>query len=180
MRASDRDRLATVRVLRGQVRDGRLSEVTFVRRLVAAVDARRRHELDRLVADLPAPGAWRRRLTRWFNRRRTVRPVQDVRELSFPPVPGQYVIGRSEQVDLHLDFSSVSRRHALMAFVDGGWMITDLGSRNGTWLNGWRLPGPAPVLAGDVVDIGCCRFVVVDRLSRIEATPRLPSIAFPT
>jgi hypothetical protein len=184
MRASDRDRMATARALRGQVREGRLSEITFVRRLTAAFDARRRHELDRLVDDLPARVPWRRVWDRWRGRFRRLqpefRPVQRMMELSFPPVPGQYVIGRAEQVDLHLDYSSVSRRHALLAFVDGGWMITDLGSRNGTWLNGWRLPGPAPVLAGDMLDIGCCRFVVVDRLSRLEVTPPLSSVAFRT
>jgi hypothetical protein len=182
MRASDRDRMATARALRGQVRDGRLSEITFVRRLTAAFDARRQQELDRLVDDLPARASWRRTWDRWLGRLRRMqpelRPVQRMMELSFPPVPGQYVIGRAEQVDLHLDYSSVSRRHALLAFVDGGWVITDLGSRNGTWLNGWRLPGPAPVLAGDMLDVGCCRFVVVDRLSRLEVTPRLPSVAF--
>jgi hypothetical protein len=36
--------------------------------------------------------------------------------------------------------------HALLAYVDSAWMITDLGSRNGTWLNGWRRPGTVPLL----------------------------------
>src|SRR4051794_31713633 len=98
VRASNRDRLATVRALRGQVRDGRLSENTFVRRLTAAIDAGRRHELDGLVADLPVRSArwgrcrgWLRRLDRF---RPSVHPVRRIMELSFPPVPGQYVIGR--------------------------------------------------------------------------------------
>lgn len=54
MRASDRERQATVRALRGQLRNGRLSDVTFVRRMMTALDARRRTELDYLVADLPS------------------------------------------------------------------------------------------------------------------------------
>jgi hypothetical protein len=171
MRASDRERQETVRALRGQLRQGRLSDVTFVRRLFLALDARRRTELDVLVADLPAPPSARSslvslyhgltalvaRLIPWRIARRSVR---EPAELALPPVPGEYVIGRSDEVDLRLDDISVSRRHALIAPGDGGWVITDLGSRNGTWLNGWRLPGPAPVRPGDLLDFGSCRFVI--------------------
>ncbi len=101
-------------------------------------------------------------------------------ELTYPRVRGYYVIGRAYDADLHVDFASVSRRHALLAYVDGGWVIADLGSRNGTWLNGWRLPGAAPLLPGDLLDIGGCRFrIVVDRLSGLDTTPSLPEIARP-
>jgi hypothetical protein len=184
MRASDRERQATVRALRGELRNGRLSDVTFVRRMMTALDARRRNELDNLVADLPSPVRRLRRRLRAFldglaARGPASRSGPQVTELAYPRVPGQYVIGRADDVDLHLDFASVSRRHALLAYVDSGWMITDLGSRNGTWLNGWRLPGAAPLLPGDLLDIGCCRFLVVDRLSGLDITPRLPEIASP-
>jgi hypothetical protein len=173
-RASDRERQGTVRALRGQLREGRLSDVTFVRRLFLALDARHRTELDALVADLPGrPLAHRRlillyqRLTALVSRlirlRIAPRSASETSELALPPVPGEYVIGRSDDVDLHLDDISVSRRHALIAHVGGGWVLTDLGSRNGTWLNGWRLPGPAPVSPGDLVDLGSLRFVVVDK-----------------
>jgi hypothetical protein len=181
LRASDRERRATVRALRDQLRDGRLSDVTFVRRLFLALDARRRTDLDRLMADLPPRRPFQQRLAPlygWlapFYRRTkdalaglatprlTTRRAPAFCELALPPVPGQYLIGRSEDVDLRLDDISVSRRHALISFVDGGWILTDLGSRNGTWINGWRLPGPAPVGAGDLLDVGSCRFLLVDR-----------------
>jgi hypothetical protein len=186
MRASDRERQATVRALREQVRSGRLSDVTFVRRMMTALDARRRNELDNLVADLPSRSLariLRRRLSAfvdgfaaWGARTRS---GPQVAELTYPRVPGYYVIGRAYDVDLHLDFASVSRRHALLAYVDGGWVIADLGSRNGTWLNGWRLPGAAPLLPGDLLDIGGYRFRMVDRLSGLDTTPRLPEIAGP-
>jgi hypothetical protein len=174
MRASDRERQQTVRALGGQLRDGRLSDVTFVRRLVLALDARRRTELDHLMADLPGRMPVRRRLGSLYQRLMaeldrlippwTARPpVPAISELALPPVPGKYVIGRADDVDLCLDDISVSRRHALVAYLDGGWVVTDLGSRNGTWLNGWRLPGPAPIGPGDRLDLGSCRFVVVDK-----------------
>jgi hypothetical protein len=181
LRASDRERRATVQALRDQLRDGRLSDVTFVRRLFLALDARRRTDLDRLMADLPPRRPFQQRLAPlygwldpFYRRTRaalavlttprlTTRRAPAFCELALPPVPGQYLIGRSEDVDLRLDDISVSRRHALISFVDGGWILTDLGSRNGTWINGWRLPGPAPVSAGDLLDVGSCRFLLVDR-----------------
>ncbi|MGC9669495.1 FHA domain-containing protein [Planosporangium sp. 12N6] len=170
MRASNRERQRVVRALRGQLREGRLSDVTFVRRLFLALDARRRTELDRLVSDLPSRRPPRMRLAAPYARL-TTRLARvfarwsagQSRELALPPVPGTYVIGRSQDVDLHLDDISVSRHHARMAYLDGAWVIADLGSRNGTWLNGWRLPGPAMVRPGDLLDLGSCRFVVVDR-----------------
>jgi len=183
MRASDRERQATVRALRNQVRSGRLSDVTFVRRMMTALDARRRNELDNLVADLPSRSparTLRRRLSAFAAWGARSRSGPQVIDLMYPRVPGYYVIGRGDDVDLHLDFASVSRRHALLAYVDGGWKIADLGSRNGTWLNGWRLPGAAPLLPGDELDIGGCRFrIVVDRLSGLDTTPSFPEIAGP-
>jgi FHA domain/Domain of unknown function (DUF1707) len=175
MRASDRERRATVRALRGQMSDGRLSELTFVRRLDMALQARRQNELDALVADLPVRRHWRRRLADLLAApverlipallRLTTgqRSAREVVQLSLPPIPGQYVIGRSDEVDMCVDHISVSRRHAVLAYLDGEWVLADLGSRNGTWVNGWRLPGPAPIQVGDLVELGSRRFVVVDR-----------------
>jgi len=175
MRASDRERQATVRALRGQMSDGRLSELTFVRRLDMALQARRQNELNALVADLPVRRSWRRRLvdlltspiarlipalTRLVARGRE---AHEVVQLALPPVPGQYVIGRCDEVDMCIDHISVSRRHAVLTHLDGAWVLSDLGSRNGTWVNGWRLPGPAPIEVGDLVELGSRRFVVVDR-----------------
>jgi hypothetical protein len=179
VRASNRERQWTVRALGGQLREGRLSEVTFIRRLRLALDARRRSELDDLMSDLPRRKPLHQRLLPVYHRLTTLiidlvprslrqRRAGELCQLALPPVPGRYVIGRSEDVDLRLDDISVSRRHAQMAFLDGGWILTDLGSRNGTWLNGWRLPGPAPVSPGDLLDVGNCRFVVVDRRAGID------------
>jgi hypothetical protein len=190
-RASDRERKATVRVLRGQMREGRLSDRTFVRRLALALDARRRGELDQLVADLPSRSPLRRlapAYRRLITLLRGIGPARlswpparrpgtgEIRELALPPVPGRYIIGRSDDVDLRLDDLSVSRHHAVLAHVDGGWVLSDLGSRNGTWLNGWRLPAPAPVVAGDLLDIACCRFRIVDRHAAHGVTRRLVAV----
>jgi pSer/pThr/pTyr-binding forkhead associated (FHA) protein len=62
-------------------------------------------------------------------------------------------IGR-EGCDVVLPDPEVSRRHARL-FVDGGVaMVEDLGSTNGTWLNGAPVADPAPVAPGDVLRFG--------------------------
>ncbi|MET7307858.1 FHA domain-containing protein [Streptomyces sp. NPDC005134] len=70
-------------------------------------------------------------------------------------------IGRSADNDLVVDDLTVSHRHAeLRAHPDGTYEIVDLGSHNGTYLNG-QLVGRAPVAAGDIVGIGHSEFSLV-------------------
>ena len=52
-------------------------------------------------------------------------------------------LGR-EDVDVLMDAPMVSRRHAVVRPVDGGLEIDDLGSTNGTWVNGERIEGVTP------------------------------------
>jgi pSer/pThr/pTyr-binding forkhead associated (FHA) protein len=53
--------------------------------------------------------------------------------------------------------SSVSRVHALLERLSGGWAIRDLGSRNGTLVNGRRIWGECPLHSGDEIQIGAVR-----------------------
>lgn len=70
-------------------------------------------------------------------------------------------IGRSADNDLVVDDLTVSHRHAeLRAHPDGTYEIVDLGSHNGTYLNG-QLVGRAPVAAGDIVGIGHSEFSLI-------------------
>ena len=48
---------------------------------------------------------------------------------------------------------TVSRSHCRVSLTSGGWMIEDVGSSNGTWINGARVVGPAPLRDGDRVGL---------------------------
>ncbi len=52
------------------------------------------------------------------------------------------------------DQSSVSRRHAEIVLDHGAWMIQDLGSTNGTFVNGVRIDAPTPLRPGDTLILG--------------------------
>jgi transcriptional regulator with GAF, ATPase, and Fis domain len=66
---------------------------------------------------------------------------------------GDVVIGRGEAAQVRLLDSSVSRAHARISMSGGRAEIVDLGSQNGTKVNGERIAGAHPLLSGDVVTI---------------------------
>lgn len=63
------------------------------------------------------------------------------------------LIGRGPGCDVALPDGTVSRRHARLVFRDGGWIVQDLGSRNGVTVNGVRV-GRCQVRPGDRVGLG--------------------------
>ena len=69
------------------------------------------------------------------------------------------LIGRALDSDIRVANQEVSRHHAIMYRQDGATMIQDLGSANGTYLNGVRLTeGPASINVGDTVMLGDLAF----------------------
>jgi hypothetical protein len=92
------------------------------------------------------------------------------------PVPlpndGELTIGRDPSNDVVIHSSSVSRRHALVRATVDGWLITDMGSSNGTYVNG----APPLTAEGTVVRVGAhVRFG--DVIGEIRsATPTKPAI----
>jgi pSer/pThr/pTyr-binding forkhead associated (FHA) protein len=69
-------------------------------------------------------------------------------------IAGEAVIGRSPEVQVVLPDAFTSHQHARLAVRGGRYWIEDLGSRNGTYLNGQRIEAPAPLTDGDRVRIG--------------------------
>jgi hypothetical protein len=81
--------------------------------------------------------------------------------LFFPPGSGtRFTIGRTRECDLCLADLSVSRMHALLVRREDGWVLSDLGSHNGTRLNGWLVREPVSVHPGDRVEFGSMTFVI--------------------
>jgi pSer/pThr/pTyr-binding forkhead associated (FHA) protein len=60
-------------------------------------------------------------------------------------------IGRMENNDICIPEQHVSRQHAVINYRDGIFMITDLGSANGTFVNDRQLDGPFPLASGDEI-----------------------------
>jgi hypothetical protein len=79
----------------------------------------------------------------------------------FPPGNGtRFTIGRTRECDLCLADLSVSRMHALLIRREDGWVLSDLGSHNGTRLNGWLVREPVTVQPGDRVEFGSMAFII--------------------
>jgi DNA-binding winged helix-turn-helix (wHTH) protein len=73
---------------------------------------------------------------------------------------GTHVIGREPDAAVWIDSAVVSRRHAELIVHDGRVTIEDLGSRNGTFVNGTRPTGVSALVHGDEIRLGTLRLVV--------------------
>ena len=69
-------------------------------------------------------------------------------------------LGRATECTIPIRDRYLSRRHAEIAFDDNAWIVRDLGSVNGTTLNGTRLIGSAPLHPGDRIVLGDTEVVV--------------------
>jgi hypothetical protein len=146
-RVSDAERDHALRVLRDSVAVGRLSDESFEWRVEEVLRVRSRDELAMLVEDLPTGTAvadWAERAAQSFSSL-----FGRVRHAARPP--------RVERLGL----PTVSRWHARLRFDQAdGWLLTDLASTNGTWLNGWRIASTQVVCPGDRVAFGLVSVVL--------------------
>lgn len=150
------------RVLNTAYADGLLSEETFVQRL-DQVFGERLVDPGRVIGDLTlrrTPPRWRSRLGRAATKllRQRARSRSDdgsavLLALDWTGGHGELLLGRSRDCDVVLGEESVSRRHACLLFRDGHWVIRDLGSTNGTTVNGVTV-GRCCLRPGDRVTLG--------------------------
>jgi pSer/pThr/pTyr-binding forkhead associated (FHA) protein len=66
----------------------------------------------------------------------------------------ELVMGREPGLELQIDSPGVSRRHARLRMQEGGYLLEDLGSSNGTFVNGQRLAAPHILKPGDMIGLG--------------------------
>jgi pSer/pThr/pTyr-binding forkhead associated (FHA) protein len=64
------------------------------------------------------------------------------------------VVGRSDQADVALDDPYASEFHFRLVAQDGILMVSDLGSTNGTYVNGRRITTPTGLRRGDALQVG--------------------------
>ena len=70
------------------------------------------------------------------------------------PVSGSVSIGRDASAGIVIEDEQVSRRHAVVSVEDGGLIVQDLESMNGTWVNGERVGARRALAVGDRLQIG--------------------------
>jgi hypothetical protein len=155
MRASDSDREQAIERLRRAYGSGHLSSDTFEARVSRAVAVRRRDELDSLVGDCPDPPSGATTIREALSGLR-VRALARLRRRVLnapPPSLEPFALGRAADCHRIFEDRTVSRRHAQLRWVNGGWVLSDMGSLNGTWVNGWRVE-EAWIRSGDRVSLG--------------------------
>ncbi len=85
--------------------------------------------------------------------------IPEDRGIHIPLVGSAITIGRSEDNDVVIHHKKLSRRHARLFFEGGKWLIEDLRSTNGVWINGERI-GVHTLCHGDEIRLGPALFRV--------------------
>lgn len=159
MRVSDQARERTAALLHRRFHEGYLSLDTFERRVEEVYRTRSADRLAGLTADLPAIGVVARlRQWRFGHHGRGARPTpSEGLRLPLDLVGDRpLVLGRSQHCDVVLKHDTVSRAHAEIQRHDDAWWLRDLGSSNGTWVDGRRVSHAESVHRGDQILLGGC------------------------
>ncbi|MEM8768982.1 MAG: FHA domain-containing protein, partial [Pseudomonadota bacterium] len=102
------------------------------------------------------------------------------RDESIYKVTGPLGVGRADDNEILLMDDHISRRHARFLFDDGVVWVQDLGSANGTYVNGERIAGGCRLYHGDEVSFDNLRFQLVGKgqdLTPVRQAPSLTEVA---
>ena len=72
------------------------------------------------------------------------------------------LLGRGSAADVVLSGPLISRRHAELRYTDDCLLVSDLGSRNGVFVNGQQITGPTPLSNGDTLALGEDTFTLIE------------------
>jgi len=87
--------------------------------------------------------------------------------------PGRFLVGRGEECHVRASSALVSRQHCLFEVERESLLLRDLGSTNGTLVNGTRLEGACELKDGDLVQVGSMVLKVnIDPLAEPVADPK--------
>ena len=98
-----------------------------------------------------------------------------LRDVEFPLDRPETRIGRQADCDIALANENVSRFHSLIRHTPTGLEIVDMGSANGTWVNGVKVATACPLADRDIIRIGQANFTV-----RLGAPPAPPHLVAPS
>jgi FHA domain len=152
---TERIRRRIERRLNAAYADGLISHDTHVRRL-DDLFTHRVINAHNLVGDLTERTSRRGAVAAVrdaLRARRRARAASEVLALDWTGTVEELILGRSQTCDVVVTRPEVSRRHARLLFRDGSWFVHDLGSTNGTTVNGTRV-GRCRLEAGDELTIG--------------------------
>src|SRR3954470_10219965 len=90
-----------------------------------------------------------------------------------PLLKSEIVVGRRGSCDIRLDFENVSGKHCTLRMINGVWHVRDMGSTNGTTVNGSRTSSQHAIMPED--ELG-----VADHLYTIDYVPSAPEALFAT
>ncbi|HSO00279.1 MAG TPA: FHA domain-containing protein, partial [Candidatus Nanopelagicales bacterium] len=96
------------------------------------------------------------------------------KQTTLPLAHDEYALGRAEANSIRLTDRNISRNHAMLAKNDQGWLLRDLDSYNGTFVNGVRVVGEQHLRHGDLVQLGDYRLELLDEtlISTPAPTPQ--------
>ena len=112
-------------------------------------------------------------------------PTTDVTQVCSLHVGETLTIGRSSSCDLFIKEEHISRRHAQIEYQQGVFLISDIGSANGVFVNNLRVTDPLPLVTNDEIYLYHfpMRFVAADEITSEVTTPyettnqqRLPGV----
>jgi len=109
------------------------------------------------------------------DRKCSYRLIYGDREIALSP--GKHILGRSNDVVIFVDSVGVSRHHARITIGEQGAVLEDLGSKNGTIVNGQPIEAPTTLADGAVIVLGATalKFRVFDTPGSTETVSRCPS-----
>jgi len=94
--------------------------------------------------------------------------------IQFPLAGDSFVLGREETCDIVIQDAEVSRRHTQLAWEGNTFIVRDLGSTNGTFVNGSQITGTTAIRPGDTVGLGQTSLIL-----EVRATDRPSSTSYP-